>query len=504
MTFKGIINEQTIQKVISHDMIISGYTTVNGHVSVYDMLTVGGTSTLTGNVDMDGTLKVDGTSTLTGNVDMDGTLKVGGTSTLTGNVDMDGTLTVGETSTLNGTLKVDGTSTLTGNVDMDGTLKVGGTSTLTGNVDTDGTLTVGGTSTLTGNVDTDGTLTVGGTSTLNDDLVVSGTSTLTGNVDTDGTLTVGGTSTLTGNVDTDGTLTVGGTSTLSGNVDTDGTLTVGGKSTLTGNVDTDGTLKVGGTSTLTGNVDMDGTLTVGGNTILADLSVTDKLELTDNSFSVGVGVTNINSIVLNASGSVLDSNNEGLFVKPIRSINDSSNLKTLYYNPTTYEIFEGANAETTVVPVYSANTYYAELGGYVIMVNTAGTHGVVMSTIDQGLSSDGITNRGPIDWHAANYLTRERTYLDFTAEAREFFDWRLPEGASELLMMYVSGAEQGMDPESKYWSNNRAISTNESEKFLCMQILPLGDNDPSNFQSDITLEWRTETALMKVRSVRTF
>ena len=36
---------------------------------------------------------------------------------------------------------------------------------------------------------------------------------------------------------------------------------------------------------------------------------------------------------------------------------------------------------------YSVNTFYAELGGYVIEVNSDGTHGLVVAMQDQGTSN---------------------------------------------------------------------------------------------------------------------
>ena len=36
---------------------------------------------------------------------------------------------------------------------------------------------------------------------------------------------------------------------------------------------------------------------------------------------------------------------------------------------------------------YNVNTYYAELGGYVIQISPDGTHGVVVAMQDQGISN---------------------------------------------------------------------------------------------------------------------
>jgi hypothetical protein len=56
------------------------------------------------------------------------------------------------------------------------------------------------------------------------------------------------------------------------------------------------------------------------------------------------GYTNqsANSISINASGAPQSCPNAGLYIEPIRNIADPSGLKSLYYNTTSHEIFEGA------------------------------------------------------------------------------------------------------------------------------------------------------------------
>ena len=73
---------------------------------------------------------------------------------------------------------------------------------------------------------------------------------------------------------------------------------------------------------------------------------------------------------------------------------------------------------------YSVNTFYAELGGYVIEVNSDGTHGLVVAMQDQGTSN----------WYEANNLLSYAPSHD--TNGAKFKDWRLPT-KRELNLMYV-------------------------------------------------------------------
>ena len=72
---------------------------------------------------------------------------------------------------------------------------------------------------------------------------------------------------------------------------------------------------------------------------------------------------------------------------------------------------------------YSVNTFYAELGGYVIQISPNGKHGLVVAMQDQGISS----------WYEANDLLSNPSNHD--ADGKEFSDWRLPT-KRELNLMY--------------------------------------------------------------------
>ena len=100
------------------------------------------------------------------------------------------------------------------------------------------------------------------------------------------------------------------------------------------------------------------------------------------------------------------------------------------------------HAKTVTQPTYNVNTFYAELGGYVIAVRDGGKHGLVVAMQDQGISN----------WYAANDLLSNASYHD--ADGVKFMDWRLPT-KRELNLMYVvysngNGASLNM---GYYWSS---------------------------------------------------
>ena len=91
---------------------------------------------------------------------------------------------------------------------------------------------------------------------------------------------------------------------------------------------------------------------------------------------------------------------------------------------------------------YSGNTFYAELGGYVIEVNSDGTHGLVVAMEDQGTSN----------WYGANDLLSNPSNHD--ADGAKFKDWRLPT-KRELNLMYDVYSDQN-EPNlntTSYWSS---------------------------------------------------
>ena len=91
---------------------------------------------------------------------------------------------------------------------------------------------------------------------------------------------------------------------------------------------------------------------------------------------------------------------------------------------------------------YSVNTFYAELGGYVIQISPNGKHGLVVAMQDQGISS----------WYGANDLLSNASNHD--ADGKEFSDWRIPT-IRELNLMYVvytNGNAASLNA-NYYWSS---------------------------------------------------
>jgi hypothetical protein len=82
------------------------------------------------------------------------------------------------------------------------------------------------------------------------------------------------------------------------------------------------------------------------------------------------------------------------------------------------------HAKTVTQPTYNVNTLYPELGGYVIEVNSDGSHGLVVAMQDQGFSN----------WYEANDLLSNASNHD--TNGAKFKDWRLPT-KRELNLMYV-------------------------------------------------------------------
>ena len=94
---------------------------------------------------------------------------------------------------------------------------------------------------------------------------------------------------------------------------------------------------------------------------------------------------------------------------------------------------------------YSVNTFYAELGGYVIQISPNGKHGLVVAMQDQGVST----------WYQANHLLSNPSNHD--ADGKEFLDWRLPT-KRELNLMYVvynNGNAASLNANF-YWSSTEA------------------------------------------------
>ncbi|MDA9866053.1 DUF1566 domain-containing protein [Flavobacteriaceae bacterium] len=101
---------------------------------------------------------------------------------------------------------------------------------------------------------------------------------------------------------------------------------------------------------------------------------------------------------------------------------------------------------------YTVNTFYADLGGYVIEVRDGGKHGLAVAMQNQGLSN----------WYGTNELLNDPANHDDNGD--KFMDWRLPT-KRELNLIYVNynsggnGASLGGDSyytstlqdDNQYW-----------------------------------------------------
>ena len=97
---------------------------------------------------------------------------------------------------------------------------------------------------------------------------------------------------------------------------------------------------------------------------------------------------------------------------------------------------------------YSVDTWYEELGGYVIEVNSDGTHGLVVAMQDQGTSN----------WYEANDLLSNASNHD--TNGAKFKDWRLPT-KRELNLMYVvyTNGNAASLYANYYWSSTERFDS---------------------------------------------
>jgi len=126
---------------------------------------------------------------------------------------------------------------------------------------------------------------------------------------------------------------------------------------------------------------------------------------------------------------------------------------------------------------YYENTFNAELGGYVIEVNSDGTHGLVVAMQDQGTSN----------WNGANDLLSNASNHDINGA--KFKDWRLPTKRELNLMYLVYNNGNGASlNRTFYWS-----STERDYNIACLH----------NFYDGFQLV-SSEGSTFAVRGVRAF
>ena len=108
---------------------------------------------------------------------------------------------------------------------------------------------------------------------------------------------------------------------------------------------------------------------------------------------------------------------------------------------------------------YTINTFYAELGGYVIQISPSGTHGLVVAMQDQGTSN----------WYEADDLLSNASNHD--TDGAKFLDWRLPTKRELNLMygVYTNGNGANLN-DNYYWS-----STESDSSRAWIQGFPNGD-----------------------------
>jgi len=121
----------------------------------------------------------------------------------------------------------------------------------------------------------------------------------------------------------------------------------------------------------------------------------------------------------------------------------------------------GADGASYTQPTYLNNTFYAELGGYVIEVNSDGTHGLVVAMQDQSYSN----------WYEADDLLSNAANHD--TNGAKFKDWRLPTKRELNLMygVYTNGNGASLNPYT-YWS-----STGTSSNYAWVHYFINGDQD---------------------------
>ena len=126
--------------------------------------------------------------------------------------------------------------------------------------------------------------------------------------------------------------------------------------------------------------------------------------------------------------------------------------------------------------IYLVNTYYEELGGFVIEISASGKHGIVAAMQDQGASN----------WYEATNLLSNSDNHD-TAGA-EFKDWRLP-AKRELDLMHEQRVAVGNFTTNYYWSFTESTYNGA----LAKKFDSLGNDAPTN-----------KTQTFYVRAVRAF
>ena len=136
----------------------------------------------------------------------------------------------------------------------------------------------------------------------------------------------------------------------------------------------------------------------------------------------------------------------------------NTTLNTLQINEGDATPANWVSLSTASLPTYTINTFYADLGGYVIEVNSDGTHGLVVAMKNQGYSR----------WYKSNDVLSDAYNHDIFGA--KFLDWRMPTKRELKLMydVYSNGNGANLNPND-YWS-----STEEDYNVAWRQYFPNG------------------------------
>ncbi|WP_052172357.1 DUF1566 domain-containing protein [Psychroserpens jangbogonensis] len=109
------------------------------------------------------------------------------------------------------------------------------------------------------------------------------------------------------------------------------------------------------------------------------------------------------------------------------------------------------HAKTVTQPIYTVNTFYAELGGYVIEISASGKHGLVVAMQDQN-------QNGGVRWYEADDMLNIAANHDINGS--EFKDWRLPTIREVDLMYDIYISTNAANLSGMYWSTTGSNESN--------------------------------------------
>lgn len=174
----------------------------------------------------------------------------------------------------------------------------------------------------------------------------------------------------------------------------------------------------------------------------------------------GLGGSMVYNGLDNSSTSVASSANNSKVLKDVQDLQQIDiDLNTAKVGYT--DVLVSANADVVAntakvsyeQPVYTLNTYYAELGGFVFQLTPNGKHGLVVAMVDQ---AKGSYNASPDSWN----LTAQHD-----AAGKEFTDWRLP-GRGELNAVYRVKEQIGVFQNDWYWTRTGEESNISSQRIV--------------------------------------